>query len=94
MATNSLPALLKTLFRTASTKDERLQAQILHKFGHFSYKQIAERVYLILSQVQYACVHRVIPQHYYSGRHLLFNDEKIDILCDFVCASRKNKRMT
>ena len=94
MATNSLPVLPKTPPRTASTRDKRLQAYTLHELGHFSYRQIAKRIHLTLPQVQYAYVHRITPQHHHSGRHLLLNDEEINTLCDFVCASRKNRRIT
>jgi len=75
------------------SRDQRIQVQTLHEFGHRRYSDIASDVGCTINQVHYAATHRITPQKHHCGRHLLLSEEEIDVLVDFVCLSRKNRRM-
>jgi len=75
------------------TRDQRIQIQTLHEFGPKRYTDIAHDVGCTLRQVQYAVSHRITPQKHRCGRHLLLAEAEIDVLIDFICVSRQNRRM-
>lgn len=75
------------------SRDERIEIQTLREFGHKTYLEISKDVKCTLRQVQYALNHRLTPQKHHCGRHLLLKDPEIDGLVDFICASKKNRRM-
>jgi hypothetical protein len=75
------------------SRDQRIQVQTLHEFGHQRYSEIASNIGCTINQVQYAVTHRITPQKHHCGRYLLLSEEEIDVLIDFVSVSRKNRRM-
>ncbi len=76
-----------------TTREQRIQAQILYNCGH-TYKAIAQTLHLSIRQIRYANKHRITPQKHNSGRQLLLNEGQIDLLIDYVSASKANRRTT
>lgn len=75
-------------------RDQRLQIQTFREFGHATYTEIARESNCTVRQVQYALNHRFTPQKHRCGRHLLLGENDIDVLIDFICASKTNRRMS
>jgi transposase len=73
-----------------TTRDQRLQAQTLREIG-FTYHQIQEQLGLTLDQVRYAVHHRLTPQKR-KGRPSKLNQEEVDEIIAWVCASKTNRR--
>ncbi len=86
--------LPKTPHKPILTRDQCITIQALREHSHKTYAEIAKDVKCTCFQVQYAIHHRVTPQKYLCGRHLLLSEIEINNLIDFICVSRKNRRMT
>lgn len=83
----------KTAHRKQLTRDQRLQVQALYATG-WKYAPIAEELEITHRQVQWAVEHRYTPQNHKSGAHPVIDDISQQILIEFVCASRRNRRMS
>lgn len=77
--------------RRQLTRDERIQAQILHQAGH-TYIQIAKQLDITVYHVQYACTHQATPQNHARGRHLLLHTPDRKVLTDWVTTSKATRR--
>lgn len=75
------------------TRDLRLQVHTLHKIG-LGYAEIASQLNISQRQVQYAWNHRLTPQFKCSGAKSSLNTESLQVLIEFVCASRRNRRLS
>ena len=76
-----------------TTRDERLRAQTLFFDAGWSKPQIAFQLDLTLDQVKYALRNRITPQKTRSGRRPYLGPAERRQLIEWVCASRKNRRM-
>lgn len=74
------------------TRDERIRVHTLHNTG-LGLAKIASQLNFLYHQVQYAATHRVTPQSKLSGNKSFLDSGSLQILIDFVCASRRNRRM-
>ena len=74
------------------TRDVRLKVQTLRSIG-WKYSKIAEFLDVSLRQVQYACSNRPTPQKAITGRKSKLDAVSLEILIDFVCASKENRQM-
>ena len=73
-------------------RDLRLKAQTLRDLD-WTYTAISKKLGIIIRQVQYTCTHRPTPQKHTRGRKLKINDFSLQILIQFVCASKRNRQM-
>lgn len=77
--------------RKQLTRDQRLQVQTLHTAG-LEYAKISTQLGITRNQVQYAAKHRPTPQNKLSGNKRTLSSESMDILMEFVCRNRENRR--
>jgi Transposase len=73
-----------------TTRDQRLQVQILREIG-WTYGQICNKLQLTHNQVRYAISHRLTPQKR-SGRPSKLTQEEVDHIISWVCASKAHRR--
>ena len=69
------------------TRDQRLQVHTLRDTG-LSYAKIVTQLDITQNQVQYAWIHRLIPQFKSSGVRCVLSTESVQILTDIIYASR------
>ena len=83
----------KTPHRQKETsRDLRIKAQTLRDL-EWSYAAIAKKLNITIRQVQRAVTHRPTPQKHKTGRKPKIDDFSLQILTEFVCASKRNRRM-
>lgn len=72
------------------SRDQSLQARTLHSVG-LQYAKIATQLDITQCQAQYACL---TPQFHQRGTFPIINESATQVLYDFVCASRRNRRIS
>ena len=73
-----------------ATRDQRLQAQALHKAG-LKYGEIAAETGLTTRQVRYAVTHGSTPTKS-KGRPSKLSENELQSIITWICASRSNRR--
>jgi transposase len=84
---------LKRPKRANTTRDQRRNCKMAYRCGLDDY-QIAEKVGIDVRQVRYALDNEAPTPKKKSGRPPLLDAEQRQQLVDFVCSSRKTRRMT
>ena len=87
------PQVPQTPQSKSLTRDLRLQVHTLHDVG-LTYAEIAAQLNISQRQVQYAWNHRLTPQFKCSGAKSFLRTESLQILIEFICASRRNRRLS
>lgn len=73
-------------------RDERLEIRLLRDLG-WKYKAIRQHTEATIRQIQYAIKTQAIQQRR-TGRPPLLTPAQVEALIDFVCAFKKNRRMS
>jgi hypothetical protein len=84
---------LKQLKRANTTRDQRRNCKMAYWCG-LNNHQIVEKVGINVRQVRYALDNEAPTPKKKSGRPPLLNSEQRQQLVDFVCSSKKTRRMT
>jgi hypothetical protein len=73
-------------------RDERLEIRLLRDLG-WKYEAIRQCIGATIRQIQYTVKTQATPQRQ-TGRPPLLTPAQVEVLIDFVCASKKNRRMS